>query len=83
MAPLRLTVMLLFFGSVQIVSGLWYIADETTNRVLELYSAPITTASTPVKLNGNLVTDGVCSWLSNLVPDSMRVVYLADETTDE
>ncbi len=67
-----------------------YLADQDTNEVLELYSVPV--GGGPVKkLNGQLVEKGDVSpaftvdWNSTfqISPDGSRVVYLADQDTDE
>jgi Tol biopolymer transport system component len=60
-----------------------YRADQQTNDVFELYSVPLTgPASAGVKLNGALVTFGDV-WAIRVSPDSSRVVYQADQQTDE
>jgi len=60
-----------------------YKANQQTAAVLELYSVPISgPASAGVKLNGALVANGeVLNWA--ISPDSSRVVYRADQQTDE
>jgi Tol biopolymer transport system component len=63
-----------------------YIADQDSDEVWELYSVPIDGSSGPVKLNGALTTGGdvVASFRDLLIsPDSQRVIYLADQETDE
>jgi Tol biopolymer transport system component len=54
----------------------------------ELYSAPIDGSASPVRLNGPLVANGDIPFdlkglPARISPDSMRVVYVADEDTDE
>jgi len=63
-----------------------YRADQDTDEVHELYSVPIT-GGVAVKLNGAMTSGGDLAdnyagsfWVS---PDSSRVVYLADQDTDE
>ena len=56
-----------------------YLADQDSDNVIELYSAPITGGAT-TKLNGPLVTGG--NLLSfQLSPDGSRAVYWADQDT--
>ncbi len=60
-----------------------YLADQDTDEVFELYSVPLGgPAAAGVKLNRALVAGG---FLSNfkISPDSSRVVYLADQDTDQ
>jgi Tol biopolymer transport system component len=60
-----------------------YSADQETNTVFELYSVPLGgPAIAGVKLNGTLVAGGNVSNFQ-ISPDSGRVVYLADQDTDE
>src|SRR5688572_11745968 len=59
-----------------------YLADQDTDGVVELYSAPAAGGSPPVKLNpplpaGRSVLD------FRISPDSQRVVYRADQGADE
>ena len=59
-----------------------YWADQETDNVYELYSVPLGgPAAAGVKLNGAMVTGG---YVHNFLisPDSSRVVYLADQQTD-
>ena len=65
-----------------------YRADQDTAQVVELYSVPIT-GGTPTKLNGPMVAGGdlgdAAAFLSSsfsISPDSSRVVYVADQDTD-
>jgi Tol biopolymer transport system component len=62
-----------------------YLADQQTDEVDELYSVPLAgPASAGVKLNGALVTGGNVLWAEfQISPDSTRVVYQADQQTDE
>jgi Tol biopolymer transport system component len=58
-----------------------YIADQTTDEVLELYVVSTDALGTSTKLNGELVANGdVCRF--KFSPDSERVAYCADEETD-
>ena len=61
-----------------------YHADQDTVRVLELYSVPIAgPSSSGVKLNGPLVDGGqVLMYGFQISPDSSKVVYRADQETD-
>jgi Tol biopolymer transport system component len=60
-----------------------YLADQTTVNVSEVFSVP-SAGGTPVKLNGPLVAGGDASGLSlQFSPDGSRVLYLADQNTDE
>jgi Tol biopolymer transport system component len=61
-----------------------YRADQETDQVFELYSVPLDGSAAPQKLNSALVEEG------NVYPggfvisaDSSRVVYVADQETDE
>jgi Tol biopolymer transport system component len=59
-----------------------YHADQTADEVNEIFSVP-TAGGAPVKLNGPLVAGGdVLSTLLQFSPDSSRVLYRADQTTD-
>jgi Tol biopolymer transport system component len=59
-----------------------YRADQDADNVKELYSVPIAGPdSAGVKLNGALVTGGDVSSFQ-ISPDSSRVVYRADQDTD-
>jgi hypothetical protein len=61
-----------------------YRADQDTDNVSELYSVPSAgPASAGVKLNGVLVADGDVHSGFQVSPDSGRVVYMADQQTDE
>jgi Tol biopolymer transport system component len=60
-----------------------YRADQDTDEVFELYRAPAAGGSAPVKLNGPLVSGGNASSSFSLSPDSSRVVYLADQETND
>ena len=63
-------------------SRVLYHADQTTNGVLEIYSVP-STGGAATKLNGPLVAGGnVASAGLAFSPDSSRVLYLADQTTN-
>ncbi len=74
-----------------------YLADQDTDGVYELYSVPIE-GGTVTKLNNPMVSGGnVCGYLPYgfvfpddirhnafaISPDSSRVVYLADQDTDD
>ena len=61
-----------------------YLADQDTNEVFELYSVPIRgPASDGLKLNKALVPGGDVVIPPLLIsPDSTRVVYVADQDTD-
>jgi hypothetical protein len=60
-----------------------YIANQTTAAKNELYSVPITgPATSSTKINGALVTGGNVTHFQ-VVPDSSRAVYIADEVADE
>ena len=61
-----------------------YRADQKTAAVFELYSVPLGgPAVAGVKLNGALVAGGNVSGVHQFSPDSSRVVYRADQDTDE
>jgi Tol biopolymer transport system component len=60
-----------------------YMGDQQTDGVFELYSVPIT-GGPATKLNGPLTPGGGVYGESAIIsPDSQRVVYLADQDTDE
>jgi len=64
-----------------------YVADQETDQVFELFSAPVDGRSPAVKLNGPLVAGGDVLGASGtplfaIAPDAKRVVYVADERTD-
>jgi Tol biopolymer transport system component len=60
-----------------------YRADQDTNDVLELYSVPIGgPAASGIKLNGVLTEGGAVSNYE-ISPDSSRVVYRADQDTND
>ncbi len=64
-------------------SRMVYLADQVTNDVSELFSVPGTGGSA-VKLNGPLVAGGeVSSSDVQFSSDSSRVLYKADQNTDE
>lgn len=54
-----------------------YRADQDTNQVFEIYSAPIAGGAT-TKLNNALPTNGVI-FRSEITPDASRVIYLAGQ----
>ena len=63
-----------------------YVADQDADDVLELYSVPIT-GGYSAKLNGILTPGGnVFAGTTSsfqISPDSSRVVYVADQDTDD
>jgi Tol biopolymer transport system component len=68
-------------------SRVLYVADQDTDDVLELYSAPIGGGASPIKLNGALVSGGDVAANAlfiayRIAPDSTRVVYVADQEAD-
>jgi Tol biopolymer transport system component len=64
-------------------SRILYIADQQTNDVFELYSAPAA-GGTPVKLNGSMVTGGDVSLAGlQFSPDGSRVLYAADQLVNQ
>jgi Tol biopolymer transport system component len=64
-------------------SRVLYRADQTTDEVVEIFSVA-SAGGAAVKLNGALVAGGnVSSFGLAFSPDSSRVLYLADQTTDE
>ncbi len=58
-----------------------YRADQDTDEVFELYSAPIG-GGTETKLNGSLVSGGDVFTSFQISADDTRVIYVADEDTD-
>jgi Tol biopolymer transport system component len=60
-----------------------YLAEQDTDNVPELYSVPIVgPAASGIKLNPALVAGGVVSTFQ-ISPDSNRVVYQADQETND
>ncbi|MBN1832725.1 MAG: hypothetical protein JW896_11510, partial [Deltaproteobacteria bacterium] len=60
-----------------------YLADQDTDGVYELYSVPIG-GGTVTKLNDSLVSGGDVQSLDIFIsPDSSRLVYRADQDTDD
>jgi hypothetical protein len=65
-------------------SSIVYIADETTNGVIDLYRVPFSTPGVSTKLNGPLVGGGFVSPSTGdfgITPDSSSVLYIASQTT--
>ena len=63
-----------------------YTIDQDTRNVIELYSARLDGGGSPVKLNGPMVEGGGLTIYSGgfkISPDGGRVVYRADQDTDE
>ena len=61
-----------------------YHADQQTGNVFELYSVPIAgPATSGVKLNATLVAGGDVAESFEISPNGARVVYHADQQTDE
>ena len=59
-----------------------YSADQDTDNVFELYSVPIA-GGTPTRISGDLVDGGVVDFFGFLLSsDGTRVVYRADQDTD-
>ncbi len=67
-------------------STIVYAADQDTDGVVELYSVPVA-GGTVTKLNGTLVSGGnvsnSTSFGPSISPDSSRVVYPADQDTND
>ncbi len=65
-----------------------FVADHDGDEVLELYAAPLDREKAAIKLNGPLVAGGDVlagngfTPLFQIAPDSMRVLYLADQDCD-
>ncbi|HOU40268.1 MAG TPA: hypothetical protein PK829_03270, partial [Promineifilum sp.] len=76
------------FGGTYVISPdnerVIYLADQDTNDVDELYSVPIN-GGLVVKLNPPLVPGGDVEWypVPQISPDSSRVVYAADQETND
>ncbi|WP_173048055.1 hypothetical protein [Nitrospira sp. KM1] len=66
-------------------SAIVYLADETTDNVLETYRVPFTTPGSSTRLNGPIVAGGSVSSLLgfSILPDSSGIVYAADEAVDD
>ena len=64
-------------------SRVLYRADQDTDGVFEIYSVS-STGSTPIKLNAELVPGGNVDYRGlQFDPDGSRVLYLADQDTDD
>ena len=72
-----------FFEISPDTSHVVYHADQDTDGVDELFSVPLDGSSAPTKLNGALVSGGDVPFPFEISPDSSRVVYFADQDTDE
>lgn len=59
-----------------------YRADADSNDVIELYSAPLDGSQTTVKLSGTMVNGGDVQSRYEISPDGTRVVYRADQDTN-
>ena len=59
-----------------------YRADADANNVIELYSAPLDGSQATVKLSGTMVGGGDVQSRYVISPDESRVVYRADQDTD-
>ncbi len=62
-----------------------YLADQDTDDVIELYRVPLDGSAGAMKLNGTLVAGGDVGFGGNFFvsPDSQRVIYLADQDTND
>ncbi len=61
-----------------------YLANQQAVNVFELFSTPSEgPASTGIKLNGSLTANGSVKDFFGISPDSGRVLYIADQDTDE
>jgi len=59
-----------------------YLADQDSDRVNELYSAPLDGSSTALKINAPLTSGGEVLRDFALAPDGTRVLYRADQDVD-
>ncbi|NOZ70820.1 MAG: hypothetical protein GXP38_02730 [Chloroflexi bacterium] len=60
-----------------------YAADQEADKVYELFSVPLTGPATAgVKISGALATGGIVWPGYNISPDSIRVVYRAEQDND-
>jgi hypothetical protein len=60
-----------------------YRADQVLDERFELFSVPVRGNAPPVKLNATPVAGGDVSSGFQISPDGLRVVYLADQTTND
>ncbi|MGQ0600637.1 MAG: hypothetical protein ACT4QE_02960 [Anaerolineales bacterium] len=60
-----------------------YRAYQGANDVYELYSVPLDASAPPVKLNPTPTTNGDVSTFYRVTSDSSRVVYVADQDTND
>lgn len=60
-----------------------YIADQNQNNMFELFSVPIGGGVAPVRLNPNFSSTNSDIREFQISPDSQRVVYLADQNSDD
>ena len=65
--------------------GRWvvYRADSIENERFELFSASLENDGAPLRISGTLVPGGDVQEFFAISPDSSRVIYLADQDTDE
>jgi Tol biopolymer transport system component len=59
-----------------------YLADQDTDGVIELYSAPLVGGAPPIKLNGPLTSGAYVERIFLISPDSSRVIYVAQQDTE-
>jgi len=62
-------------------SSVLYVADQTTDGVLELYRVPFATPGVSTKLNGPLVPGGNVWFEIEITPNNSAVVYRATQAT--
>ncbi|MFQ5843851.1 MAG: thrombospondin type 3 repeat-containing protein, partial [Planctomycetota bacterium] len=60
-----------------------YRADQAAAGTFELFKVPIAGGTTPVRVSGTLTAGGSVGPFFFVSPDSLRVVYIADQDTDE
>lgn len=60
-----------------------YCAQPLADRGFELFSAPLDASEEAVRLNSDLIEGGRVSRHFAFTPDCSRIVYLADQATDE
>jgi Tol biopolymer transport system component len=63
-------------------SRVFYLADEASNGVNELFMVDVSVPGVSTRVNGPLVAGGDVTADFVITPDSMQLAYLADETTD-
>lgn len=60
-----------------------YRANQDNGAIFELYSVNLDGSGAKTKINGSIVSGGLVSSSFDFSPDSSKIVYIADQETDE